>query len=298
VALYYLGIQNQAMKHFQQVLELDPDCKKAREQLNLIKKLEKTKESGNEAFKESKWQEAFESYSESLSLDPKNTSFNSTLYCNRAGALTQLKRFKEAKEDCDRAIDLNSNYVKAYLRRATCNLQLEDFDASVRDYETVKRLDPQNDDVDRQIRNAKLEAKKAKRKDYYKILEVSKTATSGEIKKAYRKAALVWHPDKWSSATDIEKQTAEAKFKDITEAYGVLSDAEKRRQWDSGADLDDVGGVDMDDIVRMFFGGGGGFTFGGGGGHRFSHGGGGGGGGRQFHSHAHGGRRGPGDYYG
>jgi len=216
------------------------------------------------------------------------------LYCNRAGALTQLKRYNEAKQDCDRAIDLNSNYAKAYLRRATCELQLEDFEGAVRDYETVKRLDPQNDDVDQQIRNAKLEAKKAKRKDYYKILSVEKTATLPDIKKAYRKAALIWHPDKWSSASEEEKKTAEAKFKDITEAYGVLSDPEKRRQWDSGADLEDVGGVDMDDIVRMFFGGGGGgvsFMFGGGG-PRFSQG---GSTGRQRYQRG-GSRHGPGEF--
>jgi len=152
--------------------------------------------------------------------------------------------------------------------------------------ENVKRLDPQSEDIDRQIRSAKLEVKKAKRKDYYKILGVGKTASEPEIKKAYRKAALVWHPDKWSSHSDEEKKTAEAKFKDITEAYGVLSDAEKRRQWDSGADLEDVGGVDLDDVVRMFFGGGGGS--------RFSH-----GGPRPSRHHFHnrsGSRQGPGEF--
>jgi len=93
-----------------------------------------------------------------------------------------------------------------------------------------------------------------------------------------------------------KKKAAEAKFKDITEAYGVLSDVEKRRQWDSGADLDDVGGVDMDDIVRMFFGGGGGgFTFGGGGGFSHHHG---GGGGRQFYSRGSRSAQGDPFYYG
>jgi len=142
------------------------------------------------------------------------------LYCNRAGALTQLKRYNEAKQDCDRAIDLNSNYAKAYLRRATCELQLEDFEGAVRDYETVKRLDPQNDDVDQQIRNAKLEAKKAKRKDYYKILSVEKTATLPDIKKAYRKAALIWHPDKWSSASEEEKKQLKLNLKILQKHMG------------------------------------------------------------------------------
>jgi DnaJ-class molecular chaperone len=56
--------------------------------------------------------------------------------------------------------------------------------------------------------------------DYYKVLEVSKNATTAEIKKAYRKLALKWHPDK--NQDNIEDATK--KFKEISEAYEVLSD--------------------------------------------------------------------------
>jgi curved DNA-binding protein len=64
-------------------------------------------------------------------------------------------------------------------------------------------------------------------KDYYKILGVSKSASTEEIKKAYRKLAMQYHPDR--NAGD---KAAEAKFKEISEAYAVLSDAEKRKQYD------------------------------------------------------------------
>jgi DnaJ family protein B protein 4 len=67
-------------------------------------------------------------------------------------------------------------------------------------------------------------------KDYYKILGVSKTADEDEMKKAYRKLALKWHPDRHKEA---DKETAEQKFKEVNEAYEVLSDKNKRQIYDA-----------------------------------------------------------------
>ncbi|KAK6617851.1 hypothetical protein RUM43_014080 [Polyplax serrata] len=64
--------------------------------------------------------------------------------------------------------------------------------------------------------------------DYYRVLEITKNATGSDIKKAYRKLALKWHPDKNPDNQD----EANRKFKEISEAYEVLSDAKKRRIYD------------------------------------------------------------------
>ena len=138
----------------------------------------------------------------------------------------------------------------------------------------------------RHIRDCKKAIKIAKRVDYYKVLEVSQDAGDADIKKAYRKAALRWHPDK-CTGTEAEKEEAERMFKLVGEANAVrtwertaggcwegsvpgrspscaamlqvLSDAAKRQRYDAGQNLEEIepGGGG---------GGGGGFGgFGGGG---------------------------------
>src|ERR1044072_4413769 len=64
--------------------------------------------------------------------------------------------------------------------------------------------------------------------DYYELLEVTRTATDGELKSAYRKLAMQWHPDRNPGDKDCE-----TKFKEINEAYDVLKDGDKRAAYDS-----------------------------------------------------------------
>ncbi|CAG8552045.1 15769_t:CDS:1 [Racocetra persica] len=69
--------------------------------------------------------------------------------------------------------------------------------------------------------------------NYYKVLEISKNATQEEIKTAYKRLALEYHPDKQSGKLDAEKKASEEKMKQINAAYETLSDPEKRKEYDS-----------------------------------------------------------------
>src|SRR5579862_3822618 len=97
------------------------------------------------------------------------------------------------------------------------------------------------------------------RLDFYEVLSVSRTATGDEIKSAYRKAALKWHPDR----NPDNKQIAEEKFRQATEAYAVLSDEQKRAAYDryGHAGVSGMGGgfnhtifEEFSDIFGDFFG--------------------------------------------
>lgn len=123
------------------------------------------------------------------------------------------------------------------------------------------------------------------KRDYYEILEISKNASADEIKKAYRKMAIKYHPDK-----NPGDKAAEEKFKEAAEAYEILSNPEKKQRYDQyghagvggnggfGGGQGGFGGMNMDDIFSQFgdiFGGhfgGGGFGGGGRGGRRVNRG--------------------------
>src|SRR3990170_166970 len=96
-------------------------------------------------------------------------------------------------------------------------------------------------------------------KDYYNSLGVGKNASDEEIKKAYRKLAMKYHPDR-----NPNKKEAEERFKEINEAYAVLSDKEKRKQYDTFGkegfhqrftQEDIFRGFDFEDIFSNLFGG-------------------------------------------
>lgn len=106
--------------------------------------------------------------------------------------------------------------------------------------------------------------------ELYERLKVSKTASTDEIKKAFKKLAIQYHPDKCIDHDD--KKQKEEMFKQINEAYSILSDPDKRARYDQFGEINEsVGGMNMDDILKDIFGGanfsqfgdnmGGGFSF-------------------------------------
>ncbi|KAL6563750.1 hypothetical protein OROGR_002709 [Orobanche gracilis] len=231
-----------------------------------IRELLNHKAAGNEAYKSGKHAEAIEHYTAAISCSVESHPFAAICFCNRAAAYRATGQILDAIADCCLAIALDGNYYKAISRRAMYYEMIRDYGQAVADLQKLVPLLTKvgketnhfgtSDKIDREneLRQARLkvlELEEAARNEIplnmYLILGVDPSAASSEIKKAYRKAALKYHPDKagqslarnenaddniWNEIAEEVHKDAERLFKMIGEAYAVLSDPTKRSQYD------------------------------------------------------------------
>jgi DnaJ homolog subfamily C member 7 len=248
-----------AQKILRQALEFDPDNSNARILLKKIRTVEQCKENGNTAFKEKRFSDALRHYSEAIDLDGGNRRMNATLRGNRAATHLEMKEYHKALLDCDFAIKNGNDGPKMYARRSRIYEAMDKMEDAVRD---LQKAAEGEDSYENELRQLKVRVKRSKRKDYYKILGIEQRgATEDIIKRGYKKGALQWHPDRWAHSTEDEKATAEAKFKEVGEAFAVLSDPKKKHMYDNGQLDDNVegsGGMGggfgggQEDIMQMF----------------------------------------------
>lgn len=166
---------------------------------------------------------------------------------------SKIGNVRDAIADCSNALKTNPVYLKVLLLRAKCHSDMGNYEECVKDYEAAAKIE-KTMEIKTALKDAKLALKRSKRKDYYKILGIDKNASDEEIKKAYRKRALLHHPDRHANASEEEKREQEKKFKEVGEAYAVLSDPQKKNRFDSGQDLDDVDqNFDASQMYRQFF---------------------------------------------
>lgn len=218
-AYYGLGETDQALKSLKICLGLDPDMSAAIKLLRMLQKLTRTKEEGNAAFKAKDYRKAIELYTQALNVDQANKDMNAKILQNRAQAYINLKEYDDAVNDCTEALRLDPTYLKAQKIRAKAHGGAGNWQEAVTDYKAVAEANPGEKGIREDIRRAEFELKKAQRKDFYKILGVSKDANETDLKKAYRKLAIKYHPDK-----NRDGEKGDEMFKEIGEAYETLID--------------------------------------------------------------------------
>lgn len=238
--MLYSGREAVGERLLRECMSQDPDNKEAANALRMIKTAAKKKEEANTVFKNNEFESAIKLFDEAVALDPLNLNYNSILLHNKAIALTKLKKDNEAMKALNLCIKMQPKYAKALARRGDLKVAMKQFDEAVPDFAAAKEIDPSIKDIETKLKYAQQETKKAKKKaDYYEVLGVKKDATEKEIKAAYRKKALEYHPDRNNDSQE-QKDMAAKKFKEVGEAYAILSDPQKRKQHDMGANADDI----------------------------------------------------------
>ncbi|KAI3846420.1 hypothetical protein MKX03_001870 [Papaver bracteatum] len=233
-----------------------------------VRELLRHKAAGNEAFQSGKYSEAVEHYTAAVSSNVESRPFAAICFCNRAAAYQAIGQITDAIADCSLAIALDGNYPKAISRRATLHEMIRDYGKAATDlHRLIPLLEKQAEDkanqagklgrqtsVPNDLRQARSrlstmeeEARKEIPLNMYLILGIEPSGDASDIKKAYRKAALRYHPDKagqflartdngddglWKETAEEVYKEADKLFKLIGEAYAILSDPAKRSRYD------------------------------------------------------------------
>lgn len=236
----YAGSDVVGTKLLKESLTRDPDLKESMKAIKMIKVATQMKEEAGADFKAEKLEDAVAKFDKCLELDPFNLTYNATILLNKSIALNKLKKNDLALKALNLCLKMKPNYAKALVKRGEIHQANGDWEEAVSDYGEANQIDPAGFGVGQKLKYAQQNAKKARKKDYYGILGVAKDASDNDIKKAYRKMARDWHPDRHSQADEETKTKAEKKFKEINEAMAILSDPQKRKQHDMGMSADDM----------------------------------------------------------
>ncbi|CAB4400910.1 uncharacterized protein OCT59_022938 [Rhizophagus irregularis] len=177
-----------------------------------------------------------------LSEGNKKSELLMKLYAWACKAYAETKdKSKEAVKWCSETLKLDENNVEALINRGEVYLVEENYEGAIEDFKKAHDLTQGQDSrASKGFQKASRLHKQSKKKDYYKILGVPRSASKKEIKKAFRKLAHEWHPDKHRNDMTVEQ--AEAKMASINEAYEVLNNDELRAKFDNGEDPNDPNG--------------------------------------------------------
>ena len=240
-AYFIDGKYDKAKQFLINLLSRTQDNKLIAKTNKLAKKLEeiqKEKDKANECFKNNNFDEAINKYTNLLSMDTNNKLFNALILSNRALCYYKKKELFKALHDINSSIKLNGNYWKSYRRRANINIELKYSEQAKDDLKKVLELDPLNKEAISLLDDIQKEERMSKKRDFYKLLNVNKFSSQDEIRRNFKKLVIKWHPDK-NNQSEEQKEYAEKMFKDINEAYSILSDEKKKQIYDNGGHPDD-----------------------------------------------------------
>lgn len=225
------------MTHFRQGLHSDPEHKGLKTLYRRLKKLLKFMNNAEDSMQRGAYAEAAEDWLSAVDVDPAHRTLNKDLYFQLCVSHLHLKDYAKAENACLQTLELDNNHAEAFAKLSEAQLGLEQFEEAVRSAKRAVELDDSRREFQEAAQRAEAALQQSKNKNYYKILDLPRDCATKDIKKAYRKQALIWHPDKHADKEDSVREEANKKFHDIAEAYDILSNEETRARYDRGEDV-------------------------------------------------------------
>ncbi|VDD85873.1 unnamed protein product [Enterobius vermicularis] len=259
--LYYsTGDIEESLNQIRECLKLNPDHSNCFAHYKKVKKLNKMHESLKAFVEGEKWMDCLDKANQILRFEKAVEKIQIGVFRYLCKCNLHAGHIGEAITMCTEVLENDDpNDLDVLCDRAEAYLIGEQFDEAIEDYQKAVNEHEESRKAKEGLNKAQRLKKQAGRKDYYKILGVRRNANKRDILKAYRKLAQQWHPDNFSDPK--EKKKAEARFIDIAAAKEVLTDTEKRAQFDRGEDP-----LDPEQQQHGFNPFAGGFPFGGDGG--------------------------------
>uniref|UniRef100_A0A8C6UJX8 DnaJ (Hsp40) homolog, subfamily C, member 3b n=2 Tax=Neogobius melanostomus TaxID=47308 RepID=A0A8C6UJX8_9GOBI len=231
---YSLGEHHDSLTQIRECLKLDQDDKDCLGHYRQVKKLSKQLDYAEELIEEQRFHEAIEKYESVMKTEPNTLHYTNLAKERICFCLVQEKMALEAIDACSEAHQRDPRNAYILRDRAEAYILNQEYEKAVEDYQEAREFDSDSNEIREGLEKAHRLLKLSRKRDYYKILGVGRTANKQEITKAYRKLAQQWHPDNFQS--EAEKKEAEKKFIDIASAKEVLTDPEMRQKFDQGED--------------------------------------------------------------
>ena len=238
--LYSLGDKQSleaAQLHYRQGLHSDPEHKGIKALYRRLKKVLKYVNRAEDAMQRGAHREAVDEWHAAVEVHPEHFAMNKGFYLQLCTSELHLKHFAKARDACEKVVSFDNGNAQAFAKLSEAQIGLELYEDAVRSANRAVELDDSSQEFKEQVAQAEAALKQSKTKNYYKILGVSRRSDAKEIKKAYRKQALEWHPDKHTDKEETEREEVQKRFHDIAEAYEILSNEETRAMYDRGEDV-------------------------------------------------------------
>ncbi|KAG7350699.1 chaperone protein DnaJ [Nitzschia inconspicua] len=239
-ALFLMGEAETGIKMMQEALRLDPDSEEIKRSFRSSKKVKSWMKEAKQKMFVRAFAEAVDLLTSCIDqcdpLPPKSALF-ALLHTDRAEAFLRLKEYSKALKDCAVVLYAQEDNIPTWLIKFQALHGLDQSETAMDEIKHLLQRFEQDDRLRKAYERADFLIRKKRRVDYYQLLDVPKIASAMEIKKAYKRRSLDFHPDRLPPGSSPEQQQeAQQKFQLLGEGLEILCDDFQRKLYDEGYD--------------------------------------------------------------